>query len=112
MLLGLVVGASGLVLNFPNFGQTRTTMQLANLVHLAGATMFMLGAMGHIYMGTIGMAGALDAMKTGEVDESWAKEHHEIWYEQQLKAGNVGKAAKTDAALANDPQPVAVGGDD
>ena len=85
MTLGLAVGASGLVLNFPNVGQTRATMQLANLVHLTGATLFMLGAIGHIYMGTLGMAGALDAMKTGVVDEAWAKEHHEIWYENNAR---------------------------
>ena len=115
MTLGLVVGASGLVLNFPNFGQTRETMQLANLVHLTGSTLFMLGALGHIYMGTLGMAGALDAMKTGVVDESWAKEHHEIWYDEQVKAGNVGKAGTADgavASLANAPQPAAIGGHD
>ena len=112
MVLGLVVGASGLVLNFPNFGQTRATMQLANLVHLTGATLFMLGAMGHIYMGTLGMAGALDAMKTGVVDESWAKEHHEIWYDEQLKAGNVGRTGNAVASSAKTPQPVAVGGHD
>jgi formate dehydrogenase subunit gamma len=112
MLLGLVVGASGLVLNFPNFGQTRATMQLANLVHLTGATLFMLGAMGHIYMGTLGMAGAMDAMKTGVVDESWAKEHHEIWYDEQLKAGHVGNAGKGTSSSAKAPQPLAIGGHD
>lgn len=109
MLLGLVVGISGLVLNFPNFGQTRATMQLANLVHLGVSSLFMVAALGHIYMGTLGVAGALDAMKTGQVDETWAKEHHEVWYEQQVKAGNIGKA---NALAPNDPRPVAVGGDD
>ena len=72
-LLGIVVGASGLVLDFPNFGQTRQTMQIANLIHLVGALLFILGSLGHIYMGTLGMAGAFKAMKTGEVDEAWAK---------------------------------------
>lgn len=105
MLLGLVVGASGLVLNFPNFGQTRATMQLANLVHLTGSILFMLGALGHIYMGTLGMAGALSAMKTGVVDEAWAKEHHEIWYDE-IKAGKVPTKRN------RGQQPVAVGGDD
>ena len=56
MTLGIVVGASGMVLNFPNFDQTRATMQLANLVHLTGSVLFMLGALGHIYMGTLGMS--------------------------------------------------------
>jgi formate dehydrogenase subunit gamma len=111
MTLGLVVGASGLVLNFPNFGQTRTTMQLANLVHLAGSSLFILGALGHIYMGTLGMAGALDAMKTGAVDETWAREHHEIWYQQQLKAGAVGAPVKG-THIASGSKPVPVGGDD
>lgn len=105
MLLGIVVGVSGLILNFPNFGQTRSTMQLANLVHLAGAVLFMLGALGHIYMGTLGMAGALSAMKTGQVDEAWAKEHHEIWYDQ-IKAG------KTPSARRRNQQTLAAGGDD
>ena len=113
MLLGIVVGASGLVLNFPNFGQTRATMQLANLVHLTGSVLFMLGAMGHIYMGTIGMAGALDAMKTGVVDEAWAKEHHELWYDD-VKSGKVpaNRSGNSGNATAGAQKPVAVGGND
>jgi formate dehydrogenase subunit gamma len=88
MLLGIIVGVSGFVLNFPNFGQTRSTMQLANVVHFAGSLLFIAGALGHIYMGTLGMAGAFNAMKTGYVDDAWAKEHHEIWYNDVVK-GNV-----------------------
>lgn len=109
MVLGIVVGVSGLVLNFPNFGQTRATMQLANLVHLAGAILFMLGALGHIYMGTLGMAGAFNAMKTGQVDEAWAKEHHEIWYDD-IKSGKT-PAVRSLSQQATQ-QPVAAGGDD
>lgn len=106
-VLGLVVGVSGLVLNFPNFGQTRATMQIASLVHLAGAVLFMLGALGHIYMGTLGVAGAYGAMKTGEVDEVWAKEHHEIWYHQ-------AKAKATQQQPQSPPhgKPAIAGGDD
>jgi formate dehydrogenase subunit gamma len=109
MLLGIVVGVSGLVLNFPNFGQTRSTMQLASLVHLGGSLVFMVGAVGHIYMGTLGVAGAFNAMKTGKVDEAWIKEHHEIWY-NDYKAGKVGKADASATAKTTNPQPV--GGDD
>jgi formate dehydrogenase subunit gamma len=43
---------------------------------------------GHIYIGTIGMKGAYGAMRTGYVDEGWAKEHHEWWYED-IKAGKI-----------------------
>jgi len=81
-LLGLVVGLSGFVLNFANFDQTRNTMHLANMVHSIGALLFVTGSFGHIYMGTLGMAGAFQAMKTGYVDETWAEEHHEYWYNE------------------------------
>ena len=84
--LGFIVGSTGLVLDFPNFDQTRETMQWANVFHAVGGILFMVGALGHIYMGTIGMAGAYDAMRTGYVDEEWAKEHHLYWY-NDVKAG-------------------------
>ena len=89
--LGLTLCVTGLILDFPNFNQTRQTMQLANMVHLVagiGATILLAG---HIYLGTIGMKGALDAMRTGYVDETWAKEHHLYWY-NEVKAGKGGGA--------------------
>ena len=88
-ILGLVVSASGLVLDFPNFGQLRETMQTFNLIHVIAAVFLMLLSFGHIYMGTIGVDGALDSMKTGNVDETWAREHHENWY-NDIKAGKSG----------------------
>ncbi len=97
-LLGLIVSASGLVLDFPNFDQTRNTMQIANIVHGVGALLFVLASFGHIYMGTIGTEGAYQAMKTGMVDETWAKEHHELWYEE-VKAGKRGGSGAQRAGL-------------
>jgi formate dehydrogenase subunit gamma len=87
-MLGVIVSMSGFVLDFPNFDQSRQTMQIAHVIHSIGAVLFMLGAMGHIYMGTLGMAGAYDAMRTGYVDEEWAREHHAYWY-NDVKAGRV-----------------------
>ncbi len=107
MTLGLVVGASGLVLNFPNFGQTRAMMQLANVVHFIGALTFMAGALGHIYMGTIGMAGAYKAMRTGYVDDAWAKEHHEVWFDDVVK-GRVKRVRSPQSATG---APVGAGDD-
>lgn len=80
--IGLTVVGSGLVLDFPLFGQERDTMQWANLIH--GGTSLLLFAMslGHIYIGTIGSEGAFEGMKTGYVDETWAKQHHDLWYEE------------------------------
>jgi formate dehydrogenase subunit gamma len=83
-LLGVIVSATGLVLDFPNFGQGRETMQLANVIHAVAAVGFMALSLGHIYLGTIGLEGSYDAMRHGSVDETWAKEHHDIWYQQVM----------------------------
>ncbi|MEY4730739.1 MAG: Formate dehydrogenase, gamma subunit [Pseudomonadota bacterium] len=91
-LLGIVVSLSGLVLDFPNFAQTRGVMQTANIVHVIGALLFIIGSFGHIYMGTVGMEGAYKAMREGKVDEAWAKEHHEYWY-NDIKSGKIKPAA-------------------
>jgi formate dehydrogenase subunit gamma len=81
-IIGLLVCATGLVLDFQNFGQPRETMQIANLLHAAGSLLLIAGSFGHIYIGTIGTEGALEGMKTGYVDETWAKQHHDLWYEE------------------------------
>ena len=83
-ILGLIVSATGLVLDFPNFDQGRNTMQWMNIIHATAAVIFMTMALGHIYLGTIGMEGAYDTMRHGVADEAWAKEHHEYWYQQQI----------------------------
>jgi formate dehydrogenase subunit gamma len=90
--LGLIVSASGLVLNFPNFDQGRAVMIVANIAHIVAAVLIMVLALGHIYMGTIGVEGAYRNMRYGYTDETWAREHHEYWYEA-VKSGKV-KAAK------------------
>ena len=83
VFLGLLVGITGLVLDFPSlFGQTRQDMQLAHVLHSGGAMLFMALSLGHIYIGTVGMEGALEGMKSGYVDETWAREHHEYWYRE------------------------------
>ncbi|HSV18082.1 MAG TPA: formate dehydrogenase subunit gamma [Casimicrobiaceae bacterium] len=88
LVIGGVVAGSGLILDFPNFNQTRDTMQVANTIHIVGASLFMMLGLAHIYIGTIGMVGAYDAMRTGYVDETWAREHHEYWY-NDVKAGRI-----------------------
>jgi formate dehydrogenase subunit gamma len=90
LFLGAIVVASGLVLDklIPGLIYERSTMQIANMVH-GVATLFMMAMfIGHIYMGTIGMRGAYKAMREGYVDETWAKEHHELWYDD-VKAGKI-----------------------
>lgn len=82
VLLGLVMSGTGLILDFVNLKPTRYLIQLANSLHLAGATFYIAAAMGHIYLGTVGTPGAYEAMRHGSVDEGWAREHHGEWYEQ------------------------------
>lgn len=81
-LLGLTVCASGILLDFPSILQLRASLQTANLVHGSGALLMILMSFGHIYIGTLGVEGSLEAMTTGEVDEVWARDHHSAWFEQ------------------------------
>jgi formate dehydrogenase subunit gamma len=110
VVLGVSISVSGLSLLFPfklplfaatfehlnaiglpqllGLGELPTTlapheeMQLAQLWHAIVAFVFIAIAIAHIYIGSIGMQGAFDAMGKGEVDEQWAKEHHGLWYEE------------------------------
>jgi len=79
---GVAVIASGFVLDFPNFGQLRSTMQAANIVHAVLAIAWIALAFGHIYIGTLGTEGAIRGMATGRVSSEWARQHHDLWYGQ------------------------------
>lgn len=89
-LLGLTVVGSGLVLDklVPGLLYERSTMQISHMIHAVAAILMMAMFMGHIYLGTLGMQGAYGAMRTGYVDEAWAKEHHEEWFDD-VKAGKI-----------------------
>jgi formate dehydrogenase subunit gamma len=104
VVLGAAVSVTGLILDFPNWNQGRELMQQANVIHAIAAVLFICGAMGHTYLGTIGLEGAYRAMRDGYVDEQWAKEHHVLWYEE-IKAGK-----RQERVVAGTPAPAA--GDD
>jgi formate dehydrogenase subunit gamma len=99
VVLGITVSVTGLILDFPNWNQGREAMQLANVIHAMAAILFIAGAMGHTYLGTIGMGGAYRAMRDGYVDETWAKEHHALWYEE-VKSGK-----RSEKIMGGTPQP-------
>jgi len=103
LLGGISISMSGIALMFPYqtamFGKTFALLnaigfsfptdltliqeqQLASLWHAAMAIFLVAVIFAHIYIGTLGMEGAFDAMGSGEVDVNWAKEHHSIWYEE------------------------------
>ena len=110
ILLGASISASGLSLLFPfelpMFAKTfiimndlglpglvgaeplptqlapHEEMQYAQLWHAIVAFAMMCIILAHIYIGSLGMEGAYDAMGTGEVDEAWAHQHHSLWLDE------------------------------
>lgn len=108
--LGALVTASGLVLDqvFTGFAYLRSTMQVAHMVHMIAAVFMMCVFIGHIYLGTIGMQGAYKAMRTGYVDETWAREHHELWLDD-IEAGKIpAKRSGTQTDGGNTVRPAKV----
>jgi formate dehydrogenase subunit gamma len=88
VLGGGAAAVSGYLLMFPFYGTGIAGMQLAQIVHGTVAVLFVGAMLAHIYIGTIGMEGAFEAMGTGEVDVNWAKQHHSLWLaEEQARTG-------------------------
>lgn len=108
VLLGLIVSASGFVLDMlvPGIVYTRGNMQVANIVHLLATSLMMTGAIAHIYLGTVGMEGAYQGMRHGYVDDTWAREHHDLWYEQ-IQSGEVPRV-RTQPPPGDEPAPLKV----
>jgi formate dehydrogenase subunit gamma len=81
---GAAAAVSGYVLMFPFYGgMTVSSMQTAQIVHAVVGVLFVAAMLAHIYIGTIGMEGAFEAMGSGEVDINWAKQHHRLWLEEE-----------------------------
>lgn len=75
---------TGYLLMFPFYGDlTVSGMQTAQMVHSIVAVLFVAAMLAHIYIGSIGMEGAFEAMGSGEVDVNWAREHHSLWLEEE-----------------------------
>jgi formate dehydrogenase subunit gamma len=83
VLGGTAVAVSGYMLIFPFYLTDVTGMQIAQTVHGVSAVLFVAVMLAHIYIGTIGMEGAFEAMGEGTVDLNWAKEHHSLWLEEK-----------------------------
>jgi formate dehydrogenase subunit gamma len=83
VLGGTAVAVTGYLLMFPFYGTNIANMQLAQVIHSVVAVLFVAVMLAHIYIGTIGMEGAFEAMGVGVVDLNWAKEHHCLWVEQE-----------------------------
>jgi len=107
MIGGLSVSMSGIALMFPyetamfakTFGllnhigfdlPTDLTplqeQQLNQVWHGIVSLVLITMIIAHIYIGSVGMEGAIDAMYSGQVDSNWAKEHHGLWVKEMQGA--------------------------
>ncbi|WP_407522340.1 formate dehydrogenase subunit gamma [Methylobacterium oryzisoli] len=81
---GFAMGATGLMMLFPFAATDINGMQIVQGVHALIGVVFIAAILAHIYIGSLGMEGAYDAMGSGEVDLAWAKVHHDLWVKEQL----------------------------
>ncbi|MBL8663760.1 MAG: formate dehydrogenase subunit gamma [Candidatus Odyssella sp.] len=93
ILLGGAIAVTGIIMMFPFYFASMSGMQLATFLHSVLAIILIGVILAHIYIGTIGMQGAFDAMGSGKVDLNWAKEHHSRWVEQ-VQGKKSGAAAE------------------
>ena len=82
VLVGILMSVTGILLLFPWLVEDLRWLQLSTILHAGGAILLISVLFGHIYVGTVGMEGSLDSMLKGQVDENWAKAHHDLWYEE------------------------------
>ena len=61
---------------------TRAAMQNMHQIHSIAAIIWIVVFFGHAYIGTLGTEGALEGMTTGRVSVEWARQHHDLWYEE------------------------------
>lgn len=81
---------------FPAQLALQEEMQFAQLWHAIMGFVLTAIIIAHIYIGSIGMEGAFEAMGSGQVDVNWAKEHHSLWVEK-LREDEQARAAATPA---------------
>nr|WP_312014641.1 MULTISPECIES: formate dehydrogenase subunit gamma [unclassified Bradyrhizobium] len=97
---GVLMSVSGWYLLFPYLPGNVTALQFWTVIHAVVAMLFIAAMLAHIYIGSVGMEGAFDAMGTGEVDLNWAKEHHALWVAEEQAKGRAPSKDGTHAVPA------------
>lgn len=90
---GTAVAVTGYMLMFPFYWTGIAGMQTAQIIHALIGVLFIAGMLVHIYMGTLGEEGAFESMSDGTVDENWAKQHHSIWYDEEVAKGHAAPSS-------------------
>jgi formate dehydrogenase subunit gamma len=80
---GVLMSVTGIIMLFPFSATDINGMQLTQVVHAVIGVLFIAAILAHIYIGSLGMEGAYDAMGSGKVDLAWARVHHDLWVEEQ-----------------------------
>jgi formate dehydrogenase subunit gamma len=83
VLGGVALSVTGIIMLFPFSLADLSGMQWAQYIHAIVGVILIAIMIAHIYIGSLGMEGAYDAMGSGEVDLSWARRHHRVWVEEQ-----------------------------
>lgn len=91
---GAAMSITGLMMLFPFALTDINGMQVMQVVHSVIGIVFIAGILAHIYIGTLGMEGAYDAMGSGKVDLAWARAHHDLWVEQEQARTGSGPQLK------------------
>ncbi|WP_177177885.1 formate dehydrogenase subunit gamma [Citreimonas salinaria] len=90
ILGGAIMVVSGVLLMFPFYFLDLEGMSWTMLTHAVVGVLLIAIFIGHVYIGTVGMQGAIDAMWSGNVDRNWAKEHHDLWLADLEAKGREG----------------------
>lgn len=120
MTIGVAVCVTGVMMvapmypsiNIPFIDTARASLQQATIIHAIAAVVWTAIALGHIYIGTAGTEGAFEGMSTGYVSEEWARQHHDLWFDQMEQDGKVllpgeprGAQAQLGTTYHDRPQP-------
>jgi formate dehydrogenase subunit gamma len=101
VLGGAAISVTGYILMFPFYVTGIAGMQLSYALHSIISLVLIAAIIGHIYIGSLGMEGAFDAMGTGEVDLNWAMEHHSLWVQEAMSRGAAAGPAMASRAGAD-----------
>jgi len=100
---GAALSFTGVMLLFPNLAGAEGTWQLYQVIHGLVAAGLTAVVVAHIYIGSVGMEGAFDAMGSGDVDLNWAKEHHSLWVEEVQRQQPMADASAAQPSASTQP---------
>ncbi len=87
---GLLISASGMLLLFPNwFEPSRTLSLIALVLHSVSAIIITAFSIVHIFMATVMSEGGMECMVSGYCDETWASQHHNLWFDEIKENGTL-----------------------